>query len=230
MKILAIETSCEHASVALLADECVRQRTLEGQGAHSERLLGEIRALLAEGGMKLRGLDAIAFGSGPGAFTGLRLACAVAQGLALGSGLGVAPVCSLAALAEQGEGEWLLAATDARMGEVYGAAYRRTENGLVEVAAPHCVPPEALELPVAGGPWRVLGSALRAYPALIERFAPKLAGWDADAVPRAVQVALLARHQVRAGRLLPAELAAPLYVRDKVALTTAERLARGGRA
>ncbi|THF66101.1 tRNA (adenosine(37)-N6)-threonylcarbamoyltransferase complex dimerization subunit type 1 TsaB [Pseudothauera nasutitermitis] len=228
MNILALETSCEHGSIALQLGDTLLQRPLQGHANHSAHLLPAVRELLAEAGITLRQLDAVAFGSGPGAFTGLRLSCAVAQGLALGADLGVAPVCSLEALALQGEGEHLLTATDARMSEVYYAAYRRTGDALEEVHPPRCAPPETLEIPA--GRWSVLGSALNAYPALRERLAPCAVRFDHEAVPRAAEVARLGAALARRGALLAAELAAPLYVRDKVALTTAERLARGGRA
>lgn len=230
MKILSIETSCEHASVALLIDGEVVERTLEGHTNHSERLLPTLRNLLAEAGIGLTALDAVAFGAGPGAFTGLRLACGVTQGLAMGAGLAVAPVCSLEALAMQGSGESIYVVTDARMGEVYAAAYRLQDGYPLEIAPPTCSPPDLLTLPPAGH-WFAIGSALHAYDgripaAVLER----LSGCNADAVPRASDVARLAARLVRQGKLLPPEQAAPLYVRDKVALTTAERLARGGRA
>jgi len=230
MKILSIETSCEHASVALLIDGEVVERTLEGHTNHSERLLPTLRTLLAEAGIALNALDAVAFGAGPGAFTGLRLACGVTQGLAMGAGLGVAPVCSLEALALQGTGESIYVATDARMGEVYAAAYRLQDGYPLEIASPTCSPPDLLTLPRAGQ-WFAIGSALRAYAGRIPASVlDRLSGRNADAVPRAGDVARLAARLVRQGNLLPPEQAAPLYVRDKVALTTAERLARGGRA
>jgi len=230
MKILAIETSCEHASVALLVDETLVERVLEGHSNHSERLLPTLRDLLAEAAIPLGDLDAIAFGAGPGAFTGLRLACGVAQGLAMGAGLGVAPVCSLDALAMQGRGEAIYVATDARMGEVYAAAYR-IEGGIpVPLMPPVCRPPEMLELPAAGD-WFVIGSALLAYRDRIPTgFFDRTTGADERAVPRAGDIARIAAGAARRGALVSPELAAPLYVRDKVALTTAERLARGGRA
>lgn len=230
MKILAIETSCEHASVALLvADEIIEHR-LEGHANHSERLLPTVQGLLAEGGVSLAALDAIAFGAGPGAFTGLRLACGVAQGLAMGANLGVAPVCSLEALALDARAEEVLVLTDARMGEVYSAAYRMVDGFPRETQAPACTPPQLVPVP-AGDGWMAVGSALRAYgPALEPLLAGRIVGSDPQAVPRAGAVARLALPRVRQGGLVAPELAAPLYVRDKVALTTAERLARGGRA
>jgi tRNA threonylcarbamoyladenosine biosynthesis protein TsaB len=230
MKILAIETSCEHASVALLIGDDLVERRLEGHSNHSEKLLPTLRALLVEAQLTLTGLDAIAFGSGPGAFTGLRLACGVAQGLAMGAGLGVAPVCSLAALALQGGDGDVFVATDARMGEVYSAAFRVRNESVDELRAPLCTPPGELTLP-ADGRWIGLGSALGVYESVLpaDLFA-RLLRADAAAVPRAADVARLAVSRVRSGRLVAAECASPLYIRDKVALTTDERLARGGRA
>lgn len=230
MNILSIETSCERASIALLIDEEIVERTLEGHANHSDRLLATIRQLLADAGIGLNSLDAVAFGAGPGAFTGVRLACGVTQGLAMGADLGVAPICSLEALALQGIGESVLVATDARMGEVYSAAYRLHGGGASETVSPQCTPPESLTLP-DNGQWFGLGSALRVYADRIpQTLLDRLAGTDGEAVPRARDVARLAEPFARQGKLLAPECAAPLYVRDKVALTTAERLARGGRA
>lgn len=230
MKILAIETSCEYASVALYLDGEIAERMLSGHANHSERLLPAVAGLLSEAGVSLRSLDALAFGAGPGAFTGLRLSCGVVQGLATGAGIGVVPVCSLDALALQGSGERLYAVTDARMGEVYCATYRRQGDVLQPVSAPRCCPPEEL-LPPEGGDWYGLGSGFAAYPQRLQAsLLSTLSGIDATAVPRAAEVARLAARAAMDGELVAPERAAPLYVRDKVALTTVERLARGGKA
>jgi tRNA threonylcarbamoyladenosine biosynthesis protein TsaB len=230
MKILAIETSCEHATVALLIGDELVQCSLDGQSNHSERLLPSLHELLARSETPLRMLDAIAFGSGPGAFTGLRLACGVAQGLAMGADLGLVPVCSLSALALQTGAERTFVAIDARMGEVYSAAYVLSGGLPAQVQDVACRPPESLSLP-AGVDWHVVGSALRTYEATIRaRLSTRVCGWDAERVPQAAEVATIARSEIGLGRILPPEHAAPLYIRDKVAFTTAERLARGGRA
>lgn len=232
MKILAIETSCEQGSVALLDGDRLLARDIEGAANHSASLLHHIQQLLAEAGCSLAALDAVAFGAGPGAFTGLRLACGVAQGIALGSGLGVAAVGSLEALAVQAASRHpgsaqVFAATDARMGELYHAAFEITAPGAVRIIrAAQCSVPDEITLPA--GRWLAVGSAFRVCPQLQQRLAGQLQACEADLVPRAQEVALLAAAQVRAGQLLPPERAAPLYVRDKVAFTTAERLARGG--
>ncbi len=230
MKILAIETSCEHASVALAFGDELLERTLEGHANHSERLLATLSALLAEGGVSLAALDALAFGSGPGAFTGVRLACGVAQGLAMGAGLGVIPVGSLAALAAQADAAHVLAISDARMGEVYAAAFD-CGNGLPALQGEVvCRAPEAIAVPAADRDWTLIGSGLSAHPAVLrDHFAGRDIGWIDDAFPRAREVARLAANMARRGAAMAPELAAPLYVRNKVALTTEERLARGGR-
>lgn len=229
MKILAIETSCEHASVALVFGDTLLERTLEGHVNHSERLLATVAALVAEAGVSLGALDALAFGAGPGAFTGVRLACGVAQGLAMGAGLGVLPVSSLAALAAQLDAPRTLAVTDARMGEVYAAAFAGAPGLPLSLGDPVCCPPADLLDPGPGN-WSLIGSGLAAHPSVLgERFNGRIAAWVEDAYPRAREVALLAADAARQGGVLAPELAAPLYVRNKVALTTAERLARGGR-
>lgn len=230
MKILALETSTEHGSVALLDGDCVVERPVLGRPGHSETILPEVRALLKETAVTLAELDAIAFGAGPGAFTGLRLACGAAQGLALGVGKPVVPVCTLEALAEQCEHLSIFVAADARMSEVYFAAYRRIDGRLVEQAAPACAVPAAVTLPPEGD-WFGFGSAFGAYgDTLISALGRRLAGFDASPLPRASAVARLAADRFARGLAIDAALAAPLYVRDKVAMTTAERLANGGRA
>lgn len=230
MKILAFETSCEHATVALLLGDEIIQRRLEGHANHSERLLPTVRNLLAESEVSLSSLDAIAFGAGPGAFTGLRLSCGVAQGLAMGAGLGVAPICSLEALSLQGEGPCILVATDARMGEVYCAAFEMRDGLPITVAEPDCIPPERISAP-GPGMWFGVGSAFEVYAASLHaNLALSLSGVSANLAPAARDVAQLARGRVVSGGLLSPELAVPIYVRNKVAFTTAERMARGGRA
>lgn len=206
------------------------ERPLEGHANHSEYLLSTLRGLLAEAQMPLSQLDAVAFGCGPGAFTGLRLACAVAQGLAMGGNLGVVPVPSLAALSLQAGGEHVFVATDARMGEVYSAAYQVVDGVPSVVREVSCDPPELVLFPEQGQ-WFVMGSALRSYDAVLRpRWVDRVSGWNDDVAPKAGDVARIAAYEVSAGRVLAPELAAPVYVRDKVALTTRERLARGGRA
>lgn len=230
MNLLALETSCEHGSVALYVDGNVHEQVLEGHANHSEFVIATIRELLCRAERRIDDLDAVAFGSGPGAFTGLRLSCGIAQGLALGAGIGVVPVSSLAALAFASGNTDVFVATDARMNEVYHCAYR-VRDGIVHAqSAVACLPPGDVELPP--GVWFGVGSAFSAYgDVLLPRFAGRLSDFAPDAVPTAHAIAKLAAAELARGiPSLSPDRAAPSYVRDKVALTTAERLARGGRA
>ena len=230
MKILALETSTDSGSVALLDGDVLTERPVVGRPGHSETLLPEVVALLESCGVALAQLDAIAFGAGPGAFTGLRLACGVAQGLALGLGKPVIPVGNLEALASQCREGAVFVAADARMSEVYFAAYRRTPAGLEEVLAPACATPSEVRLPPEGT-WFGFGTAFRAYQGtLVPGLGARLDGFDEAPVPLASSIARLAAKRFLRGEVVDPALAAPLYVRDKVALTTAERLARGGKA
>ena len=230
MNILSIETACEHGSVALMHGGELLVRRIRGAANHSEAILRDLRELLAEADVAVAQLDAVAFGAGPGAFTGLRLACGVAQGIALGADLGVAVVNSLQALALQIDAARVFVATDARMGEVYHAAFARDADGMPAlVGSVQCSAPLDVELPT--GDWFAAGSAFQVWPEeLGARHLGRLTGCRPEAVPRADEVARLAATAVTRGLLVPPERAAPLYVRDKVAMTTAERLARGGRA
>lgn len=232
MNLLAIDTTTEPGSCALwIAGRCVERACPAGMTS-SETLLPTIRDLLADEGLGLAELDGIAFGAGPGAFTGLRVACGVTQGLAYPLGLPVLPVSSLAALAWQaGEraGDHILALLDARMGEVYYASYRRLADSVEALAAPAVAAPDAIPLPTDGG-WRIAGNALDVHPRLRERLAELPVTVLPATVPQASAVAALGAAMLRAGLGQPASEAWPLYVRDKVALTTAERLAAGGKA
>ncbi|MDP5239554.1 tRNA (adenosine(37)-N6)-threonylcarbamoyltransferase complex dimerization subunit type 1 TsaB [Uliginosibacterium sp. 31-16] len=229
MKILALETSTDIASLALLCDGEVRSIRLASPPAHSATLLPALRQLLAEAQLDLARLDVIACGIGPGAFTGVRLACSVAQGLALGTDLPVAPVCSLLALAQGQTADKVYCAMDARMNEAYVAAYQRENGRWLEVLAPACVTPTALPQPASDG-WFGVGTAFSAYPLeSAGSLAGKLCAEPLSAVPSAQAVAELAALTGPAG-WCDAALLAPLYVRDRIALTVAERLAAGGKA
>jgi tRNA threonylcarbamoyladenosine biosynthesis protein TsaB len=227
MKILALETSTESGSCALLLGEHLTERRCPPGRPHSETLLPLIRELLAENGIKLAQLDAIAFGAGPGAFTGLRVACGVAQGLAVGAGVPVVAVCGLEAMAATVGAPRVLSLLDARMGEIYAAAYELRDDAYVLNGSIHVVAPKALELP-AGGNWVAAGNALLAYPRLNETL--QVAGFSLrpEVLPQATAIARLAARRPQA-RIDP-ELAVPLYIRDKVAKTISERLGEGGRA
>lgn len=229
MLILALETSTELGSCALWRDGAVSQRICPEKRPHSETLLPLVRELLAEAGVRVADLDAIAFGIGPGAFTGLRVACGAAQGLAVAANVPLIPVVSLECMAAQAGGEHVLALLDARMGEVYSARYERTADGLVLRGQIRVSPPADVEL-FGEGEWQACGNGLAAYPALHERVAAAGMAVDATVLPTAEVVARMAAVRAARGEGIDAAQAAPLYVRDKVAKTVAERLSEGGRA
>ncbi|MBI5429247.1 MAG: tRNA (adenosine(37)-N6)-threonylcarbamoyltransferase complex dimerization subunit type 1 TsaB [Nitrosomonadales bacterium] len=223
MRILALDTSTEYCSVALWRDGEVAGRfELAGQ-KHSEILVGMIAAVLGEAGIRLAQLDGIAFGKGPGSFTGVRIACGATQGLALGADLTVAGVCTLEALAEASGKSHVIAALDARMGEIYHAAYRRQGGVWLCVSEPClCRPEDAPDVP--GDGWFGAGSGFAAHGAALQaRYGAQLQGADGAAVPQAAAIAALGAAQFALGRGADAASALPLYLRDKVALKTSER-------
>lgn len=223
MKVLALETSTEFCSVALLHDAGMAVRDVHvGQG-HSETVLPLVAELLDEAGVELGDLDGIAFGAGPGSFTGLRIACGVAQGLAFGAGLPVVPVSTLLALAHDGGAPRALCCLDARMGEIYHAAYEREGEVWRTVHEPGLYRPEDAPA-VNGGQWTGCGSGFAAHGALLQaRYRGQLGAVDAERVPRARAIALLGAMALAAGGGLAAEAAAPVYVRNKVARKVSER-------
>lgn len=221
--ILAIETSSETASCALLHGATLLSRESEGVRTHSQSILPMVQELLAEAGVGLAQCDAIAFGAGPGSFTGVRTACGVAQGLAYGAGLPVLPLVTLDAMAlacRQLSGATdILAVLDARMGEVYWAQYRGAEL----VAGPALCAPEAVAPVAAGGPLTACGNGFSAYPGAFSAL-PCAQGALSGIMPHARQLAELAAAAFEAGAGVPAAQAQPLYLRNKIAYTSAERL------
>jgi tRNA threonylcarbamoyladenosine biosynthesis protein TsaB len=233
--ILAIETSSELASCALLnsADGAdtpgltrVLTREASGVRTHSQSVLPMVQALLRDAGIALADCDAIAFGAGPGSFTGVRTACGVAQGLAFGARKPVLPLVTLEAMAEACRARTgatdVLAVLDARMGEVYWAQYRWTGAWQVvrepALCAPGDVAPETVEGLAA------CGNGFAAYPEAFAN-APFAAGAHGDILPHAREFAVLGVAALAAGRAVPADEAQPLYLRNKVAYTSAERQA-----
>lgn len=223
MKILAVETSTEYCSVALWQDGAVSDKfELVGQ-KHSEMLMAMLDGVLSDAGVTLSQMDGIAFGAGPGSFTGVRIACGVAQGLALGANLPVIGVCTLQAIAQGSGHDKVLAALDARMAEVYFAVYEKKAGAWHTVCAPCLCLPQATPA-VAGNGWLGAGSGFAAHGALLQaRYAGQFDSIDAACVPRARAIAELAAPLFAAGKGLDAALAMPLYLRDKVALKTSER-------
>lgn len=226
MKILALETSSELASCALWIDGEVRACEGAPGLSSSEVMLPLIDTLLAAAGVKVRGLDAVAFGAGPGSFTGLRVACGLAQGIALSADLPVVPIGTLHALAAAVNARCVIACIDARMSEVYHARYERRDDGWRECDAPSVLPPGQVPVPDAGE-WFGVGTGFAAYAdALAARLGARITGVDGTRRPHAREVALLAHPLfVTAGGLAP-EDAVPVYLRNKVALRTDERPSR----
>ncbi|MDO8261854.1 MAG: tRNA (adenosine(37)-N6)-threonylcarbamoyltransferase complex dimerization subunit type 1 TsaB [Gallionella sp.] len=223
MRVLAVETSTEYCSVALWQDGAIMERCeLAGQ-KHSEMLIAMLNDLLQATGYKLQAMDGIAFGMGPGSFTGVRIACGVAQGLAFGANLPVAGVCTLEALAEASGKPRVIAALDARMGEIYHAAYEKHDGGWTTVSAPCLCKPQDAPL-LSGDGWFGAGSGFAALGDILKaRYAGQLQGVDGAAVPQAAAIAVLGAAQFMQGHGMDAAEALPLYLRDKVAFKTSER-------
>jgi tRNA threonylcarbamoyladenosine biosynthesis protein TsaB len=223
MKIAAIETSSEWCSVALWHDGEIAALERRAGHRHGELVLPMLERLLAQRGLAARALDAVAFGAGPGAFTGLRIACGVAQGLALAGGIPLLGVSTLEAVAEESGAARAVVCLDARMREVYYAALERTPAGWRETVEAQCVAPAAAPLPPGEG-WLGCGSGFAQYgEALRARLGGALERVSAEAHPSAVALARLAAPRLAAGQGVDAALAAPRYLRDKVARTVQER-------
>ena len=249
MKLLAIETATEACSVALWIDGEVRERFGIAPRQHAELTLPWAEQLLADAGIAKSQLDAIAVGRGPGAFTGVRLAVALAQGIALALDRPVVPVSTLAALAmnagphppsapsprmrgegkpseaRQGEGQ-ILAAIDARMGEIYVAAFRRDGDSIVATSEEIVIAPAHCALPEGDG-WVGVGTGFAAADgALQSRFGERFTRIDATALPHAADVARIGASMFENGGGLAPERVEPAYLRNNVALTLAEQRAR----
>jgi len=227
MRVLALDTSTEYCSVALWRDGVVVGHSeLVGQ-KHSERLMAMLDDLLQQADLKLAQLDGIAFGMGPGSFTGVRIACGVTQGLALGANLPVIGVCTLQALAEASGKARVIAALDARMGELYLAAYEKQGSAWITMIEPCLCKPEKVP-PLTGDNWFGAGSGFAMHgellgAVLVDSYAGQLQGVDGGAVPQAAAIAALGAAQLLLGHGVDAAEALPLYLRDRVALKTSER-------
>jgi tRNA threonylcarbamoyladenosine biosynthesis protein TsaB len=227
MNVLAIETSSELCSAALLTGDTVAEQEREAGQDHSSLVLPMVATLLRVRKVEFSELGGVAFGAGPGSFTGLRIACGIAQGLAAGAGVRVIGICTLEALAEEAwqagaAGNQVVSCVDARMGEVYHAAYRREGAAWCECSPPGLYAPAAV--PVLDGEWIGAGSGFAAHGSAL-RARQKLVAALPGLRPHARIVAMLAQPRFAAGEAVSAEHALPLYLRDKVAATTAERLA-----
>ena len=228
MNILGIDTATENCSAALLLDERLLQREQLLERGAAEAILPMVAELLNEAGVRLSMLSAIAFGRGPGAFTGVRLAASVTQGLAFGAGLSVVPVSDLQALAQRVlDGspaiERVLVCNDARMREVYWGCFERTAEGFARAwGEEHVTLPAEVRRPATwsagpeAAPRRLagVGSGFTVHPQLRDRL--RLDLLLEGLLPRAAEVARLAVPEVAAGRIFPAEQALPVYLRDDV--------------
>jgi tRNA threonylcarbamoyladenosine biosynthesis protein TsaB len=227
MKLLAFETATEACSVALYIDGEIRERFEIAPKQHTHLALPWAEQLLAEAGLKKSQLDAIGVGIGPGAFTGVRLAVALVQGIALALDKPVLPVSTLAALAMQAEkihSQNILAAIDARMGEIYCGQFRWNADGLVEpIGEESVIAPEAFRLEegisIVG-----VGTGFAANKGVLEtNLELFLTSCHADALPHAADIARLAAHDYASGKMIAPDILEPAYLRNKVALTLKEQ-------
>jgi tRNA threonylcarbamoyladenosine biosynthesis protein TsaB len=220
MRFAAIETSTEWCSVALCLDGEIRSAERRAGARHSELVLPMLQNLLQQSNTSIGALQAVAFGAGPGAFTGLRIACGLAQGLALARGLPVLGVSTLEAMAEECGAQRVVACLDARMREVYYAGLEKQGARWREVIPVQCSAPAAAPKPPGDG-WVGCGNGFAAYPEFMD-----IKDVFPEIHPTAAAVARLAAPRLAAGEGLDAAAAAPLYVREKVALTREELQAR----
>ncbi len=222
MKVLAVEAAGDACSCAIVSDGAYFERHRIAPRRHAELVLSMVRELLEESGFALGNLQVLAFGRGPGSFTGVRVAAGVIQGLAFGADLPVVPVSSLQALAQgalrENGSTRVLAAFDARMGEVYWGAYESAEGALMSARIEDCASaPQAVPLP-AGDGWLGAGQGWSVYAeVLAARVGDKLGGTEPGRLARALDVAILARAAHGRGESVPASNALPVYVRNEVA-------------
>lgn len=223
VNLVALETSTEYCSLAVSRGAQVFERSFHAGQRHSELALPALRELLQQAALDMQSIDGIAYGAGPGSFTGLRIACGMAQGLALARNLPVAGIGTLLALAENCGAGKVIACLDARMGEVYHAAYRNSGGNWIEMHAPALYQPDSVP-PVEGSDWIGCGSGFRVHGAALARcYDGAISRTDADATPNAAAMLRLATRIFAAGQGVDAAAAVPLYVRDKVALKSSER-------
>lgn len=221
MKLLALETATDACSVALYLDRKIHQRYQLAPRKHARLLLPMVNEVLAEAGVALSQLDAVAFGRGPGSFTGVRIGTSTAQALAFGAGLPVVPVSSLRALAQTAFSargvRRCAAAFDARMDEVYFGTFEIDSDGIARSLGEERVcPPEEVPL-INGDAWSGVGPGWEAYASrLQQRLGDRIERSYTDIYPRAGDVAILGADDFRHGAAVSAEAALPVYLRDRV--------------
>jgi len=227
VKLLAVETATPACSAALWVDGEICERFQMAPREHTRLILPMIEALLHEADLAVSELDAIAFGCGPGSFTGVRIATGVVQGIALGADVPVLPVSTLASIAQfsfnRNQHNLAFTALDARMGEIFWAVYQKNSQGLAQLVGQEAVTPaEAIVFPEGKGCG--IGSGWGVYESeLSVRLGTQLETVDADVWPHAATVVQLAAEDYRQGRAVAPERAMPVYLRDKVAKKESER-------
>jgi len=223
MKILALDTSTEACSAALLIDGDVRERYRVAPREHGALILPMMEELLGEAGIRPAQLDALAFGRGPGAFVGVRIATGVAQGIAFAADLPVIPVSSLAALAQSVDRSHVYSAIDARMNEVYWGAFEKNSQGIMEIQGEERVSPPEKVMPATATntgsepQWYGVGSGWGAYAEILSQCVANLIGYDSQRFPRAKHIAQIAQHDFAQGRCVDPANALPTYLRNDVA-------------
>jgi tRNA threonylcarbamoyladenosine biosynthesis protein TsaB len=223
MRFAALETSTEWCSVALcVGDDLCALEQRAGQ-RHAELVLPMLDRLLRRSALGADALEAVAFGAGPGSFTGLRIACGVAQGIAMARNLPVLGISTLEALAEESGADRVVACVDARMNEVYSACLERDRSQWRTLGPARCIAPREVARPPAGSGWVGCGSGFAAHPDLAARLGVNV---RTGVHPGALAIARLAAPRLAAGEGVDAALAAPFYMRDKVARTIEERAGR----
>ncbi|MEI8361697.1 MAG: tRNA (adenosine(37)-N6)-threonylcarbamoyltransferase complex dimerization subunit type 1 TsaB [Betaproteobacteria bacterium] len=223
MNLLALDTSTEYLSLALMKGSETFTFDLNAGQTHSQIILPQLQILLNTAVLPLKDLQGIAFGAGPGSFTGVRIAAGVAQGLGLGANLPVVSICTLLALAEASGAEKVIACLDARMGEVYHAAYAKIAGEWQAVIEPGLYKPEAVPA-IEGVGWVGAGSGWQTYAERLGAvYAAQLLAVQPQLLPTASAILRLAQPIFARGEAKPASEAMPIYIRNRVALKTAER-------
>ena len=218
MKMLAIDTSTEACSASIFKEGEIIYRYQHAPRQHAELILPMVNDLLSCAHLKLTDLDAIAYGRGPGSFTGVRIAASVTQGLAFAEDIPVVPISTLAALAHgvMTNEKHIISIIDARMGEIYWCVYAVSNNTLIQVGEESVTAPEEITVPV-DTPCFGIGSGWHAYPdTLHDKLKNQLIGYDDQAYPHARHIAALAEKEFKLGNTVPADQALPVYLRNKV--------------
>jgi len=227
MNILALDTCTESCSAALLYQGDLFERIERTQRGHSDLILGMMDELFIQAGTSISSIDTMAFGRGPGSFTGVRVGVGVAQGIAFARDIPVVPISSLAAVAQDAankyQAEYIAVAMDARMGEVYCARYQ-TVDGIVHLLGKERVCPPEQFLPEGNQTWLAAGTGWGIFDTVLQHnFADNVSKVSVEHFPFASQIIKLAQVEIAAGRLLPAEEAMPVYLRNNVAKKKGEQ-------